>query len=439
MAERRRVLVLGGGGREHALATFLARSPEVEVVYTAPGNAGTPHNLPLDSNRAESFPALACFAREQGVGLVVAGPELPLCLGVADALEGEGIPVFGPVRAAARLEGDKAFARRFMERWGIPQPRFAVFDRWPEARAYLSGQPDGPIVVKAAGLAAGKGAVVCGSRGEALEAAERAMRGRAFGEAGERLVVEEFMEGEEASILAVCDGKRAVYLPSSQDHKRALDGDHGPNTGGMGAYAPAPVVGPGVLEQVDRRIVRPVLEGMAREGSPYRGCLYVGLMVKDGEARVVEFNCRFGDPETQAVLPLVEADMFRLLAAAAGGRLVAEGFASAGDGGPALATARRGAACCVVMASGGYPDAYRKGLPIRGLDEAAGLEGLFLFHAGTAAGGGGAVTAGGRVLGVTGVGHTIRRAVERAYAGVAKIHFDGAHYRTDIGHRALGG
>jgi phosphoribosylamine---glycine ligase len=433
------VLVLGSGGREHALADSIGRSPHVRAVYTAPGNAGTPNNVPIDPNREENFPALAAFVRERGIGLVVVGPELPLCLGLADRLEAEGVPVFGPVRRGALLEGDKAFARRFMERRGIPQPRFAVFTRWEAARDHLLSLPDARVVVKAAGLAGGKGAMVCGGREQALEAARRSMCDRTFGSAGETLVVEEFMDGEEASIFAVCDGREAVYLPAAQDHKRAFDGDLGPNTGGMGAYAPAPVVTPEVLEKVHRRIVRPTLDGMAGEGAPYRGCLYVGLMIAGGEPRVVEYNCRFGDPETQAVLPLLSVDLYELLRAAATGDLgglAASWPASAAT--PRLVPCRDGAAACVVLASGGYPDRWAKGLPVGGLEEAAGEAGLQVFHAGTGRDASGrVVTAGGRVFGVTGVGPDIRAAVDCAYRGAELIRFDGIQFRRDIAYRVL--
>jgi len=422
-----RVLVIGGGGREHALAYFLAGSPQVERVFTAPGNAGTPNNVPLSAAGEESFPALADFARRERIDLTVVGPEAPLCAGIADAFGARGLRVFGPGRGAARLEGDKAFARRFMERHGIPQPAFAVFERLEQAQSHVRGLPEGPVVVKASGLAGGKGALVCENRAQALEALHSLMAERIFGAAGSSVVIEEFMQGEEASILALCDGRRALYLAPSQDHKRVLDGDRGPNTGGMGAYAPAPVVSPEVQRTVDERIVRPVLSGLEAEGTPYRGCLYVGLMIRAGQPRVVEFNCRFGDPETQAVLPLLHGDLYSLLAGAAEGDLSGRNL-----------TRKPGAACCVVLAAGGYPGPHATGKPIEGLEQAAGLPDVHVFHAGTRrTEGGQAVTAGGRVLGVTGTGASIREAIAAAYRGAGLIRFEGCHYRRDIGHRAL--
>jgi phosphoribosylamine--glycine ligase len=422
-----KVLLIGGGGREHALATFLQRSAEVKEMWTAPGNAGTPGNLTMEAKGAADFDRLADFAKDKAVDLTVVGPEAPLCSGLADVFQRKGLPVFGPSRAAARLEADKAFARKFMASRGIPGPAFAVFEELDKAEDYLGSLPEGPVVVKAAGLAGGKGSIVCESRKQAREALERLMGRRVFGAAGQKVVIEEFMEGEEASILALCDGERALYLVASQDHKRALDGDRGPNTGGMGAYAPAPVVTSSVQEAVHRLIVEPTLAGLAEAGTPYRGCLYVGLMIKDGEPRVVEFNCRFGDPEAQAVLPLLDGDLFEPLQAAAAGNL-----------GGRSARSSAGAACCVVMASAGYPGSYEKGKVIHGLAEAGALEELFVFHAGTArAPSGEVVSAGGRVLGVTGTGRSIREAIDRAYLGVSKIDFDGCRYRRDIGHRAL--
>jgi phosphoribosylamine--glycine ligase len=350
-----KVLIVGGGGREHALAESLLASPRVEAVFTAPGNAGTPDNVPIDAGEEGGFEKLADFAASRGIDLTVVGPEAPLCGGIERVFHSRGLAIFGPSPEAARLEGDKAHARRFMERHGIPRPAFAVFDTRAKAEAYVRSQPEGPLVVKAAGLAGGKGVTVCGSRAEALGALAGLMGQRVLGDAADTVVIEECLQGEEASILAVCDGRRALYLASSQDHKRALDGDLGPNTGGMGAYAPAPVVTPAVLAAVDAKIVQPALRGLEREGTPYRGCLYAGLMIRDGAPRVVEFNCRFGDPEIQAVLPLLESDLFELLDASARGDL----------GGMEVRN-RPGAACCVVLAAGGYPGPYEKGKVIRG-------------------------------------------------------------------------
>jgi phosphoribosylamine--glycine ligase len=428
-----RVLVVGGGGREHALATFLAMSPEVEIVFTAPGNAGTPNNVPIDAMGEGGFAELAAFVRSKRIDLTVVGPEAPLCAGLVDAFQLEGLPVFGPSRTAAALEADKAYARDFMRRHRIPSPDFEVFEELEAATSYVKALPEAPVVVKAAGLAAGKGSIVCANRTEALQALERMMAEKVFGAAGEKVVIEEFMEGEEASILAICDGENALYLVSSQDHKRALDGDRGPNTGGMGAYAPAPVVTPEVQQAVDRSIVAPTLAGLADAGKPYRGCLYVGLMIKNQEPRVVEYNCRFGDPETQAVLPLLQSDLFALLQAGASGA-----GASGSLSGLEVRSAG-GAACCVVMASGGYPGRYEKGKRISGLEEAQAIEGVYVFHAGTRRDQDGAVlTSGGRVLGVTGTGATIRQAIDTAYRGVDKIHFEARAFRRDIGFRALG-
>lgn len=432
-----RVLIVGGGGREHALAFFLGRSREVEEVYIAPGNAGSAlcgTNIPIDATGGGDFSSLADFADEKCIDLTVVGPEIPLCSGLVDYLEKRGLTAFGPGSMAARLEGDKVFARRFMERYNIPQPDFAAFDQWSEAEKYLHSLTERRIVVKAAGLAAGKGAIVCDNLAQALEAAENILKNRVFGSAGDQVVIEEFLEGEEASVFAICDGRNALYLAPAQDHKRIFDGDKGPNTGGMGAYAPAPLVTAAVMDMVDREIIRPLLEAMAQEGTPYQGCLYAGLMIREEQARVVEFNCRFGDPETQAVLPLMDEDLYQLLTAAAEGSLESR-F-------PELQLKqKKGAACCVVMASGGYPGAYEKGRIISGLPELTCVENsqeLYFFHAGTGNDDcGRTVTTGGRVLGITGIGSTIAAAIDRAYQGVAGIDFEQSYFRKDIGFKAV--
>ena len=432
-----RVLIVGGGGREHALAFFLGRSRDVEEVYIAPGNAGSAlcgTNIDIDVTGGGNFSSLGDFVCEKSIDLTVVGPEMPLCSGLVDYFEKRGLRTFGPGSKAARLEGDKVFARRFMERYNIPQPAFDVFDQWSEAEKFLHSLTDRRIVVKAAGLAAGKGAIVCDNLSQALEAAENILKTRVFGSAGDQVVIEEFMEGEEASVFAICDGRNALYLAPAQDHKRIFAGDKGPNTGGMGAYAPAPLVTAAILKRVDKDILQPLLVAMASEGTPYQGCLYAGLMIKEERARVVEFNCRFGDPETQAVLPLLDEDLYQLLAAAASGGLE--------NRFPELQLKqKKGAACCVVMASGGYPGAYEKGRIISGLPEltrTADSQDLYVFHAGTGNDNcGRTVTAGGRVLGITGTGSAIAEAIDRAYQGVARIDFEQSYFRRDIGFRAV--
>jgi len=432
-----RVLIAGGGGREHTLAFFLGRSRDVEEVFIAPGNAGSAlcgTNIAIDVTGGGNFSLLADFANEKNIDLTVVGPEIPLCSGLVDYFKERGLKAFGPGSRAARLEGDKVFARRFMERYNIPQPAFATFDKWSEAKKYLHSLTERRIVVKAAGLAAGKGAIVCDNLAQALEAAENILKNRVLGSAGDQVVIEEFLEGEEASVFAICDGRNALYLAPAQDHKRIFAGDRGPNTGGMGAYAPAPLVTAAVMERVDREIIRPLLEAMAQEGTPYQGCLYAGLMIKEEQARVVEFNCRFGDPETQAVLPLLDEDLYQLLAAAAAGGLASYSPES-------QLKQKKGAACCVVMASGGYPGAYKKGRIILGLPEFTGVDDsrdLYFFHAGTGNDEcGRTVTTGGRVLDITGTGSTIAEAIDRAYQGVAGIDFEQSYFRKDIGFRAV--
>ncbi len=420
------ILVIGSGGREHAIAHALSVSRTAPRLFIAPGNAGTRSlgtNVDLHVSDLEG---ITSFVRRERIDLTVIGPEEPLVLGLADRLAGEGFRVVGPSAAAARLEGSKAFAKGFMERYGIPTAPHRTFtaDRYEEAVAYLEGH-GAPIVVKADGLAAGKGAMVCRTLPEAREALDEVLKHQSFGQAGRTVVIESFMEGEEATVFALADGRRYVLLPAAQDHKRAGDGDAGPNTGGMGAYAPAPVVTGALLNRVARTIIEPVLAGMAHEGTPYRGFLYCGLMIGAEGPRVVEFNCRLGDPEAQAVLPLIETDFVDLMAAAADGRLD-----------DVQVRAREGSAACVVLASGGYPGPYEKGFPIRGLEEAAGE--AVVYHAGTRPGEGGEVlTAGGRVLGVTGLGEDLRSALDRAYRAVEAISFEGMQYRRDIGSKGL--
>jgi phosphoribosylamine--glycine ligase len=418
-----RVLVAGSGGREHALVWKIARGRGVERVFAAPGNAGMERDATcIPGVAAGDAAALAQVCRRERIDLVVIGPEDPLAAGVADRLRAEGIAVFGPSAAAARLEASKGFARAFMARHAIPQPRFARFDDLAAARAHVQALA-GPCVVKADGLCAGKGVAVCAGLAEAERALEEIMGARRFGASGDAVLIEERLEGEEASYYAVCDGERVATLAAAQDYKRALDGDRGENTGGVGAYAPAPVVSPAVEKRVLEEIVHPALRGLRAEGAPFVGVLYCGLMIDaEGAPRVIEFNVRFGDPETQALVVQMEGDLVPLLARAAAGRLD-----------PGLAPEGSGAAVCVVIASGGYPRAYPVGKRIEGIAEAEALPGVVVFHAGTRREGGRLVTAGGRVLGVTARGSNLREARERAYEAAARIRFEGMHYRRDIG------
>jgi len=421
-----RVLVVGGGAREHALAWSLARSPRLQKLFIAPGNGGTSllgENLDLGADDVE---ALARFARKEGVDLVVVGPEAPLVKGISEACAEVGVSCFGASREAASLEGSKVFAKEFMARHGIPTAPFRVFQDPREASAYVRSR-GAPVVVKADGLAQGKGTFVAGTVEEALEAIETIMVARKFGESGRRVVIEEMLSGVEVSLHALCDGKRALVLPSSQDHKRAYDGDRGPNTGGMGAYAPVPFFSQEDLHRVQQEILAPTLEGMASEGKPFRGVLYVGLMMTREGPRVLEYNVRFGDPEAQVLLPLLDCDLLDVLDRAARGEL------------PDELPLREGTyAATVVMASEGYPGSYPKGLPIEGIEEAEAL-GVKVFHGGTARSDGGYVTSGGRVLAVTAWDESLEAAIAKAYRGVEAISFRGAFWRKDIGKRALGG
>lgn len=417
-----RVLIIGSGGREHALAWKIAQSPRLTRLYVAPGNGGTAENVPIpvgDSDR------LVAFAKEAQVDLTVVGPEAPLAAGIVDRFQAEGLRIFGPVQAAARLESSKAFAKAFMTRHGIPTARYATFRDYHAALRHLLSV-DYPVVIKASGLAAGKGVIVPDGLDEAEDALRQIMVERVFGAAGDAVVIEERLSGVEASLLAFCDGKTIVPMPPAQDHKRLLDGDQGPNTGGMGAFAPSPACPPALVAQIARTILQPAVDGLRAEGTPYVGVLYAGLMLTAAGPKVLEFNCRFGDPETQAILPLLDSDLLDILEACVEGRL------SEMD-----VRWREGACACIVLASGGYPNRYEKGHPITGLDAAAALPGVALFHAGTRRDATGQLlTDGGRVLGVTAVGDSLKQALAQAYAAVAQIQFKDMHYRRDIGGQA---
>lgn len=419
-----KVLVVGNGAREHALAAKLAASPGVDEVLAAPGNAGTARvgrNLPL---AATDVRGIVEAARSEGAGLVVVGPEAPLAAGLVDALREAGVPAFGPTLAAARLESSKAFAKDFMKRHGIPTAAYGAFDDAEAAIVFVRERGE-PMVVKADGLAAGKGVVVASSVEESVEAIRAIMIGREHGEAGARVVVEELLCGPEISYHVVSDGERYVPLAAAQDHKRLLDGDRGPNTGGMGAYSPPPMVTPALERAILERVVEPTLAGMRSEGAPFSGALFVGLMLVGGEPRVLEYNVRFGDPETEVLVARWDGDVLPLLLGSARGDLRG-------------VTPRWGApaALCVVMASAGYPASSEKGRPIEGIEAASALEGVAVYEAGTAVDGGRTVTSGGRVLAVTATGADVDEAARRAYAGVARVRFEGAQHRSDIGWQA---
>lgn len=422
----KKVLVIGSGGREHALAWALACSPQVERVDVAPGNGGTA--WPKDSGRAEArrvpiaaddTDRLAEYALKAGIDLTVVGPEAPLAAGVVDRFRALGLKILGPERKAAALEASKSFAKALMAEAGVPTAEFATFDAFEPAREYLEAHPL-PVVVKASGLAAGKGVLVTGDRDEALRFLKALMLEGRFGPAGQTVVIEEFLEGPELSVFALTDGKRAFFFPPARDHKRVFDGDRGPNTGGMGAFAPVPGIDPGLLDRVKDEIFFPVFKSLEDRGTPFTGILYAGLKLTPEGPKVLEFNVRLGDPEAQAVLPLLEGDLYALFESAAEGRL-----------NPEAVQVKPGYALTVVAASEGYPGPYPKGRPIEGLEAAQGR--ALVFHAGTERQNGGWVTSGGRVLAVTGLGVTLSEAREAAYSALSAIHFAGMHYRRDIG------
>jgi phosphoribosylamine--glycine ligase len=414
------VLIIGGGGREHALAWKIRQSSRLDKLYCAPGNPGMREVIAVPDCAPQ---ALADFAEKHKIGLTVVGPEAPLCAGIVDLFRARGLRIVGPDRQGAQLEGSKSFAKDFMRRHGIPTAKAVTFSDEASAKAYLR-QHGVPIVIKADGLAAGKGVIVAMSMSEA-EAALHACFGGAFGEAGQRVLMEECLFGEEVSIIALCDGKSIVPLASSQDHKRALDGDLGPNTGGMGAYSPAPVVTDALWQELQDSVLKPFLRGCQQDGLDFRGVIYAGMMLSSKGPKVLEFNVRFGDPETQAILPRLDSDLLEALLATAEQRLAEVSLEWSAK-----------SAVCVVMAARGYPADYSKGAIIEGLDEAE-ASGAVLFHAGTARKDGHIVTAGGRVLGVSALGDDIADAVANAYRAVAKISWDGVQYRRDIAHRAL--
>ncbi len=420
-----KILMVGQGGREHSLLWKLAQSPEKPLLYAAPGNAGMAQIATCITIGATDIVNLVDFASQEKIDLTLVGPEVPLTLGIVDAFEARGLKIFGARRDAAMIEGSKSFAKNLMRKYKIPTADYEVFDDPQKAKAHLN-KVGAPIVVKADGLAAGKGAIVCPTLEAAHQAINMIMEERAFGDAGSRVVIEECLTGEEASFLAFTDGKTVLPMASSQDHKPIYDNDQGPNTGGMGAYSPAPVVTDDVHKKIMDRVMLPAVQGMAAEGYPYKGVLYAGLMIKDGEPRLLEFNARFGDPEAQPLVARMASDLVPVLEAVIDERLH-----------EVTLEWRPEPTVCVVMASGGYPGSYEKGKVISGLDEAASVPGVVIFHAGTALKNGKVVTDGGRVLNVNGIGKDIREAIANAYQGVKKIYWEGVHYRNDIGKKAL--
>ena len=421
-----KVLVVGSGGREHAFVWKLSQSSRVTKIFCAPGNAGIARLAKCIDIKADDIASLLNFAKYEGIDLTVVGPEAPLTRGIADAFIKQGRMIFGVNAAASRLEGSKIFAKEFMLKYGIPTAEYKAFTSYQQAEEYVRLK-GAPAVIKADGLAAGKGVFVVETVDEAINALNIIMKDRAFGDAGDKVIIEQRLKGEEASFMVLIDGETILPLASSQDHKRIFDNDEGPNTGGMGAYSPAPVVTKELEEDIMASIMNPVMKGLAREQIKFRGVLYAGLMICDGKPHVLEFNCRFGDPEAQPILMRLKNDLFDLMRATAEGRLS-----------EVKLLWREEASLCVVLSSKGYPASYEKGKTIEGLDALIGRSDAVVFHAGTAANDNGEfITAGGRVLGVTALGSDIKTAKENAYRTLEKIHFDGMHYRKDIGDRAI--
>ncbi len=420
-----KVLVVGSGGREHALVWKLSQSNSVSGIYCSPGNGGISAIADCVGIDADDIEGLLAFAKKEKIDFTVVGPEAPLVSGIVDIFEKEGLHIFGPVSQGAKLEGSKAFSKNFMRKHGIPTAEFQIFDNSDEAADYIRGKKY-PLVVKADGLAAGKGVFVCSSAAEAEEAAGLIMKKGIFGKAGREIVVEECLKGEEASILAFCDGNTIMPMDSSQDHKRIFDGDKGPNTGGMGAYSPAPVITGNLMKVIDEKILQRTIRGLKKEGIKYKGVIYAGIMVTDKGPMVLEYNVRFGDPETQPLLMRMKTDLMEVIKTV-----------SAGDLNKIKLEWDDRAAVCVVMASGGYPGKYDKGFEVTGLEKAGSINDVFVFHAGTRRKDGRILTSGGRVLGVTALGNNIEKAVEKAYGAAGLIKFDGVFFRKDIGHKAL--
>lgn len=422
----KKVLIVGQGGREHALAWKMAQSPEIEKIYAAPGNPGIAQLAECIDIKAEDVKGLLTLAREKGIDLTVVGPEVPLMEGIVDRFRAAGLNIFGPTAAAARLEGSKVFAKDLMKKYGVPTAEYRAFADIEPAYAYARSFTDRgqAVVIKADGLAAGKGVVVAGDFDQARAAIDTIMADRSFGEAGDRVVIEECLAGEEVSFFVITDGHNYVPLLSAQDHKRVFDNDEGPNTGGMGAYNNPPIFTAALYQKVIKEVIEPVIKGMANEGCPFQGVLYAGLMINGQDIKVLEFNARFGDPETQVLMPMIKSDLLPLLEASAGGNIKG-----------CEVQLNDGICVCVVLASGGYPGSYEKGQVIEGLEKLP--PDALVFHAGTAVDQGRLVTGGGRVLGVVSRGQNFREAIDRVYGQVEAIRFQGMHYRTDIGRRAL--
>jgi len=419
------ILVVGSGGREHAIVWKIAKSRRVKKIYCAPGNPGIAQLAECVDIKADDISGLRDLAIREKIDLTIVGPEVPLTLGIVDSFEDKGLKVFGPLKKAAEIEGSKIFAKNLMQKYGIPTGGYKVFKDSREAKEYIK-EHSYPLVVKADGLAAGKGVIICKTKEDALDAIKLIMEKKVFDRAGDRVIIEEFLKGEEASFLAITDGKTVIPLPPCQDHKAVFDGDRGPNTGGMGAYSPTPIITPKLKEDIMDNIMVPTIKAMGKEGRPYKGVLYAGLMITGNGPMVLEFNCRFGDPETQPIMMRLKNDLVDVLLSAVEGKL-----------NKIKLKCDNKFALCVVMAAKGYPGGYEKGKEIKGIDDASRLNDIVVFHACTALNDSKLVTAGGRVLGVTAMGVGVKRAINKAYEAVSRIKWEGVHYRKDIGEKAI--